>query len=431
MARMPIERCKTFSITLARREDGSITVLGAVLITGLIGVASFAVELGSWYAARVQLQRIADMAAISGALTYGASANAQLAATAADNLARLNGAAGGASSNWNSPSATLVDGQVTASVVPSPKTSGSTAVKVTVTRPMKLLLTALLSSAGTVTLNASAWAEITQQPGSPACVLALSQTGTGLSIGGNPNLDLNGCTLRSNSDVSVFGSASVTTLGVYAGGVITGAPLITTTPAAGALYNSAGVVADPYAGDAALQNAFCQLGGGGTAISVSPHSAAQLTPGTYSSMDIKGTVTLQPGTYIVNGPVTFNAQATISGTGVTIISSNSFTINGGANINLSAPVSGASAGVPGVLMASTSSSASKINGGASTGFQGALYFPKSDIEFSGNSSGGGNGCLQVVANTVSFKGSANMGTNCANDGVATINSADNGVALVE
>lgn len=425
-----------FPIFLARHEGGSITVLGAVLIAGLIGMASFAVELGSWYAARVELQRVADMAAIGGAFAYGAGASAQLAASAAAAVAQLNGATAAASGTWNSSAATLTDGQITASVVPSPKNAGRNAVEVTVTRSEPLLLAAILSSAGSITVGASAWAEITPPaPGSPACILALAQLGTGVvngvTIGGNPTLTLNGCTLRSNSDVDVTGSASVTTLGVYAAGSIAGSSLITTAPAAGQLFTYAGIVSDPYAGDATLQSALSQLGGGGAAVSVSPNGSASLTPGTYSSMTIKGTASLAPGTYIVNGPISFSSQAQVSGTGVTILSSSTITINGGASLALSAPVAGAAAGVPGVVMASTSSASSKINGGSSSAFQGALYFPNSNIEFTGNSANGGQGCTQVIGYTVTFKGSASLGSSCSGAGTATINSAGNGVALVQ
>ena len=433
---MSVERKLSILVRLAHREEGSITVLGAVLLVGLIGVTSFAAELGSWYAARVELQRVADMAAIGGAFAYGVSSNSQLATNAAAEVAQLNGAAGVQAPSWNANSSTLIDGQITASIVPSPKTAGRNAVEVTITRPVTLLLTQLLSAAGTITLGAQAWAEITPgTSGGPACILALAHLGTGVvngvTIGGNPTLDLNGCTLRSNSDVDVFGSAGVTALGVYAAGSIAGTSLITTTPSAGQLFNNAGVVADPYAGDAVLQSAFAQLSGGGSSVNVSPKGSAALTPGTYSSMTIKGTVTMAPGTYIVNGAISFGSQAQISGTGVTIISSSTVTINGGATVNLTAPLANAAVGVPGVVMASNSSSGSKINGGSSSAFQGALYFPNSNIEFTGNSANGGNGCAQVVAYTVTFKGSATLGSNCNGAGVATINSASNGVALVE
>jgi hypothetical protein len=140
---------------------------------------------------------------------------------------------------------------------------------------------------------------------------------------------------------------------------------------------------------------------------------------------------LQPGTYIVNGPVTFDSQSNVSGSGVTIISSGNVTINGGATLNLTAPLAGASSGVPGVVFADPNSATIKLNGGSAAAFQGALYFPQSNITFAGNSSNGNNGCTQIVANTISFTGSTNLGSNCTGDGTATINSASSGVALVQ
>jgi len=423
-------------ISLLKREEGSVAVLGAVLMTALVGTAALSVELGNWYATRVELQRLADMAAIGGAFTFAAQSSAQSATNAAADTAELNGATGGGSRTWNTSTSTLTDGLVSAGIVASPRTPGNQAVSVTVSRSLPLILTKLFSTNSSVTIKASSWAEITPPPpGAPACILALAPLGTGVvngvTIGGNPTLNLNGCTLRSNSDVDVTGSASVSTLGVYAAGSIAGSNLITTTPSAGQLFGNDGIVPDPYAGDALLQNAFASLGSGGSAVSVSPHGTVTLSPGTYSSIDVKGTAVLQPGTYIVNGPVTFESQAQVSGSGVTIIASGAVTVNGGASLNLSAPTANASSGVPGIVLASPTTASSKINGGSSSAFQGALYFPNANIEFTGNSANGGNGCTQVVADTVTFKGSASLGSNCSAAGTAPINSASNGVTLVQ
>lgn len=421
---------------LLRDESGSIAIIGAVVFAVLIGVSALAIDLGNWYVSRADLQRTTDLAAIGGAFTYANSLNAQVATNSAADTAEANGANGGAARNWSASAATLTDNAIIAQLVPSPRNASNQAIEVTasVTRPMMLgqFITALTSA----TISASSWAEITPPATpSPACVLALAQLGKGVSndltIGGNPTLNLNGCTLRSNADIDVFGSAQVTTLGVYAAGSISGSSLITTTPMQGQLFGDAGIVADPYAADAALQNAFSQLGTGGTSVSVKPSDSTTLSPGTYSSLDIKGTATLNPGTYIVNGPVTFDSQATVTGNGVTIIASGAVTINGGASLNLSAPLADASAGVPGVVLASPSTTSATINGGSSSAFQGVIYFPNSNITFTGNSENGSSGCTQVVGYTITFKGSANLGSSCSNTGVTPINSASSGVTLVE
>lgn len=418
---------------VSRDERGSIAAIGALTLGVLVGTAALAVEAGHWYVVRQAAQRTADLAAIGGAYTFANLPSAQVATNAAADTAELNGAQGGGARVWDAPSLTVTDNLITASLVPSPPHPTRSAVEVTVSTSVPLLLAKLFMTGTSISISASAWAEITPATaGSPACVLSLSQTGTGLSIGGNPQLDLDGCTLRSNSDVKVFGAARVTTSGVYAAGNISGESQITTAPTAGQFFPDDGVIADPYAGDVALQNAFSQLGSGGTSVSVGPNQSTTLSAGTYSSLNIQGTATLQPGTYIVNGPITFNAQATVNGNGVTIISSGAVTINGGATLNLSAPQAGAGVGVPGIVLASTDSSSSdKLNGGSTAALQGAIYFPHANLEFAGNSVNGSNGCTQVIANTISFKGSATLGSNCTGLGTTPIASATSSVTLVK
>ncbi len=422
-------------------QRGSIAVLGAVLFAVLIGTAALAVDLGNWYVARVDLQRTADAAAISGAFAYAATPKAEIAANAAADTAELNGAQGASSRSWQAATLTLSDNAITVQLVPSPRNPADQAVQVTVSNQVPLLLAQILIPGGGATIGASSWAEITPPATpAPACVLALAQSGNGvtndLSIGGNATLTLSGCTLRSDASIDVFGSAGVTALGAYAAGGISGN--ISTTPTTGQLVANAGIIADPYAGNEALQNAFSQLGSGGVGVSVSPNQSVTLSPGTYSGLDIKGTATLNPGTYIVNGPITFDSQATVQGNGVTIIASGSVTVNGGATLNLAAPTGddgeegeGGASGIPGVVLASPSTTSATINGGSSSAFQGAIYFPNSNITFTGNSANGANGCTQVIAYSITFKGSATLGSSCNNAGTTPINSANSGVALVQ
>ncbi len=426
--------------SLITDQRGSIAILGGILFVVLIGTAALAVDLGNWYVARADLQRTADAASIGGAFVLAGGAGGEVAANAAADTAELNGAAGGASRGWNAASQTLSDNMITAQLVPSPRHPANQAVEVTVSNHLPLLLAQVFMSGDGPTISASSWSEIIGGgTPSPACVLALAQAGqgvvNGLTIGGNATLNLNGCTLRSNAGIDAFGSAAVTALGAYAAGNISGN--ITTTPQAGQLFSNAGVIADPYGGNQLVQQAFAKLGSGGTPVSISPHQSVTLSPGTYSSLDIKGTATLQPGTYVVNGPVTFDSQATIGGSGVTIVTSGTVTVNGGATVNLSAPSGNGddeedgSAGLPGILLASPNAASATINGGSSQTLQGAIYFPNTNITFTGNSINGASGCTQVIGYTVTFRGSANLGSSCANAGTTAINSVGSGVVLVQ
>jgi Flp pilus assembly protein TadG len=254
---------------LATERDGSVSVLGGALLVVLVGVAAMSAEVGSWYVAKADLQRAADMGSVNGAFAYASSANSTQAINQAVAAAQMNGA--------STASAQMVTGI---------KSASDQAVQVTVSVTQPLFLAQVLMSGSSVTINAAAIAEITPPTtGGPACVLALSQSGTGvtydLTIGGNAQINLNGCTLRSDSSIDVFGSAGVTTLGAYAAGSISGTGQITTTPASGQYFPGAGVIPDPYAGNASLQSAMGQLGSGGGAVSVSPSQTVTLSPGTY------------------------------------------------------------------------------------------------------------------------------------------------------
>jgi uncharacterized membrane protein len=58
------------------------------MITPLATIAmAVSMEVSAWSAAQIRMQRIADVAAVSGALTYNGTSNAQTSATAAAKLA--------------------------------------------------------------------------------------------------------------------------------------------------------------------------------------------------------------------------------------------------------------------------------------------------------------------------------------------------------
>ena len=90
-----------------------------------------------------------------------------------------------------------------------------------------------------------------------------------------------------------------------------------------------------------------------------------ISAGCYSSLSLSGAVTLNPGTYVINGPLTFTS-ATLSGTGVTFYVTASGTaadfsgVLAGSGSSLSPPSSGSYSGVlyyqvPGNSMAIRSS----------------------------------------------------------------------------
>jgi Flp pilus assembly protein TadG len=405
---------------------GSVALLMAMTTPSLVMAVGIGVEVTRWTVVKLELQRTADVAALAGAAEYALASNAQNAANAAASVAELNGAAGATTRTWAAGSQTLTDNQVTAQVAAGVRNSQNTGVTVTITQTVPLALTQVMSSLSSVTISASGWAEVAAnvQP----CILALDPSGGGVTAQGNPNLTATGCSVRSNASISTGGSASMTAAAFYVNGSITGSGI------SGALHPNDGAIPDPYAHYAPVQNAFAQLkAGAGASFSNKPSDVSMLSPGTYSGWDIKGTVSLLPGIYYVNGDISLGAQASVSGGGVTIITSGALSMNGGAALNVSAATSGSASGaIPGVVFAGNSTSANSFLGNTSPSLTGVVYFPNSDLNFGGTAQGGTTGCLEVIAKSVTLKGNASTASNCSAYGTLVFSSdASSPVALVQ
>lgn len=415
-------------------RKGSIALLSALFAPVLIGVMGLSIDVSYWTAVRLEVQRTADLAAIAGALSYGATNNIQSAAASAAATAELNGAVGAAIQTWDGNTATLSDNQVSVQIVGGLRRASDTAVKVTVQQTVPLWFSRLFTSRNLVTIAATSWAELGRPRGNQPCVLALAAdgtaitTGTDVSLSGSSIITLNNCTLRSDASVSIGGNATVlVTSGIYAAGTISvgGSASLPGSPE----NQNSGQIPDPYANYSPMQGALAQLGSGGQAQPQSP----TLNPGAYSSLDFKAAVTLNPGLYVVNGPITFGSQSSVTGTGVTIVSNGAVTMNSGATVDLTAPGTAASNGaVPGILYANAGSGLSlKWNGGSSESFTGVFYVPNSTITINGNAGAGSTGCMEIIAAYVNIQGDASLAANCTDLGALSFGSLPGSVALVQ
>ena len=156
-----------------------------------------------------------------------------------------------------------------------------------------------------------------------------------------------------------------------------------------------------------------------------------LSPGVYcGGLTIGNTggvnFNLNPGTYIMaGGGLVINSQAKVTGTGVTVYNtsstgwgcsgSSSYTpinIDGQANVTLSAPTTGALAGIlffgNRTGCATLGSCQNTIQGGATTALDGALYFKSDTILFSGANST--SGYMMLVADIIHINGNSTFGT---------------------
>ena len=317
---------------------GSVALMTGIMAPVMLMSLAMGIEVTSWSVSKVELQRIADVSAWAGAGQYAVTTDAQSATRTAADLAEINGVSGAPTRTWNANTLTTTDNLITAQIVSGVRSVSNKAIKVTVKRNIVKSFSLIFPSAqSSVTVSAVAVAEI-GSVGPQPCIMALGggvdgiTTGVDVAVVGTASLVATGCSLRSNDGISQNGSATINVSGVYAGGSISGSGICCD------LHANAGQIEDPYATNAPVQNALNLLKSGtGTAVSVKSGNAQSIGPGTYSSWDVKGTLNLSPGLYVVNGDISSGAQGGISGTGVTIVTSGAVNTTGGSSLALSAP----------------------------------------------------------------------------------------------
>ena len=412
----------------------------ALVMSACLGVMGLGIDISYWGLVRIEQQRIADVAAIAGALSYQ-TADAKTAAAAAADIAEINGATGAASRAWNPTTYTLADNQITARIVAGVRNPADKAMQVTVQQSVPLFFSRVLSSQRLTTISASAWAELGQGNASQPCVLALNGIATGgtaqndVTLSGPARLKLGKCSLRSNGGISITGNTLITVpTGIFAAGTVSVADQVVLgqTP----VYQNVGQVTDPYAQNMALQRALSQLAAGQ---GQSQQKSSTLQPGTFGSLKINRSVQFSPGLYVVNGPISLGGNASITGTGVTIVSSGTVSMNGQASLDLSAPTEDAVNGaVPGILYANTTPGLTlQWNSKATQTLTGVLYAPNSAINMTSSSTTldssetGSAGCLEIIAGTVSIVGKAHLAGNCGSAGAGGSGGGAGSVALVQ
>jgi hypothetical protein len=233
---------------------GSVGILAAMVLPATIGVAGLALEYGDGLLIKAQSQRIADLAAYGGAIAYNAGTSPD------DAIVRLNAAVARVATLNG-----IAASSATASFVSSPRGNGYNAILVTVAGAVPLALSKVLQTSDQVSVSASAYAEM--KAAGAACIVGLAGSGNSVLEDGGATLRGTSCAVAAKSNLSMSGGATMTALGVYAGGTVsrTGGSAITTTPTANNVVQNYSGISDPVAGNAAVQAAFAGLSNlGGT-----------------------------------------------------------------------------------------------------------------------------------------------------------------------
>jgi hypothetical protein len=178
---------------------GAISILAAFVLVSVIGVSALALEYGWALLQKNEDQRVADLAAYGGGLvdesascSRTCSASSCSALSAANNIAALNGVSG-----------------ATSCVVASPSGDGNNAVQVSITTDVPLYLARVLTSSTTLPVTAGADAEVIND--SPACIIALSGSGTGVTVTSAAGITADNCAVASNAAVTVSSASKITT----------------------------------------------------------------------------------------------------------------------------------------------------------------------------------------------------------------------------
>jgi hypothetical protein len=148
------------------------------------------------------------------------------------------------------------------------------------------------------------------------------------------------------------------------------------------------------------------------------------------NLSLNGSSTFGSGSYVIKGNFTNNTGGAMTGVDVTFALGGTFTLSGGTSLDLAAPASTSSYGVPDVLIATKSSSATTIGGGSSDKYAGLLYAPKSALQLSGGAGVSANSaaCLMLIVNNIAISGGGTFSTGSCT-GVTGSSSTTASVAL--
>src|SRR6202167_3678895 len=314
-----------------RKQAGQALVLAAMGLTLFILAAGLGIDMGFLrYQKRLQ-QSAADSAAIAGAaeIPYSGCSTGNCPGATTDSAS--NGFTDGADNVTVTVYSPPNDG-------PHTGVAGYVEVLVTKIQPTFFVKIAGVNSA-TVTARAVAYLSGNFQN----CMYAIGTSNGGIT--NNGAVSATNCGIISNENLRNNGSITAREIGVV--GNKTGSGTDHPTPKTGIVP-----AADPLSYLQPPAAGGCLAGGAGN-VTATTSPPVILNPGNYcGGISLAGTqnVSFNPGIYtITGGGLTFSGTSgTISGTGVTFYigaSGGTVTLDAGQTVNLSAPTTGADAGI--------------------------------------------------------------------------------------
>jgi Flp pilus assembly protein TadG len=389
--------------------SGNVLVLAGTGCFVLAGGVGLAVDTAQWYLWKRQLQQAVDSGALAAAHTLSQNGTNTYRTEGRDEITRnANGLTINVERLSNRP---LVGGWF----------DDPGAVEVIATTTAALPFSGLFMDAG-VTVRSRAVATAVAR--GENCIISLAGTGTGVTVQGTADVGA-GCGVIANSTddeaIRLVGSSYLDANPISAVGNITADP--SNYPANTAILPYGVASEDPVAARN-LSVPTVPAGCTQTNYRVAPSASRTISPGRYcGGMRVQGTVTMNPGVYIMDAGDFFVASsARVVGNGVTIILTGSSAgnvanvdIRGGSDVQLHAPTSAQDSTWQGMLFFQDpnlgNNGESKINGDSNLDLDGIVYMPNGDLTFNG-SSGQYADCLFLVAERVTFGGEARLDNNC-------------------
>lgn len=384
-------------------ESGQTLVVTVLCMTVTLGLVALATDVGQMFHTKEQAQTAADAAVIAAVQQqdYGDPV------AAADEDAAKNGFPNGVNGNTVK--------------VEDPPGTGSLAgqdgyIEVIVSRQTPTYFMRLF---GVNDLTVAAKAVATLGPATD-CVYTLDSSGTDINVAGSADVQST-CGFYGNSssssDLTVGGggildSTNENLVGGYSldnNGTLTVPPTTGIMPVPDPLggiqppqWSASNCLADP------------KLTNSPPGTSIGPAAGGTVC---YDGLTLNGgSVTLNPGIYVINGAMKLGGNVTVDGTvngtvngasGVTfyITQNGSLNIESGAIVNLVAPDSGTYNGILFYQDPSNTTTAS-IEGGAGSTLDGILYFPAALLQLDGGTST--DTYISIVAGQVTLGGNLSL-----------------------
>jgi hypothetical protein len=282
-------------------ERGQVLPFIGICLMVLMGVGAVAVDITYVDYQQMRMQSAADAAAVAGAqqlVTHGCPDQAD-AKTAAQNDSQVD--------NFTPSASVLVQVDNPPTITDGPYQGDNCAVYVNIKVPQTTTwFLKLFNAPSGIAVSTTAVAEM--QTTNPGCIYLLKPGVTTSFTGAIINAP--SCSILLNDTASFSGSTIKAASIGYAGAVPTSGtfpevgptPMIQTQDPCPEIAGCAAIVASPPSVSSCT--------------TLPPQSGGSISPGCYNGLTLSGAVTLNPGTYVLNGTSSFTG-ATLTGTGVT------------------------------------------------------------------------------------------------------------------